>query len=68
MEAGPALRAAERAGLFRVPGPVITCTDRGVWEVVRGEAGIRLQDACLPRLLCRAALEVMGASKPREGV
>lgn len=68
MEAGPALRAAERAGLFRLPGLVVTCTDRGVWEIARAEAGIRLKDACLPRLLSRAALLVADTSHPREAV
>jgi hypothetical protein len=57
-EAAPALRAAERAGVFRHEGALISCTPGGVWHVTVGRAGIDLGDDCLPRLLARAALRL----------
>jgi hypothetical protein len=57
-EAAPALRAAERAGVFREEGAVLSCTSGGVWHVSVGRAGIDLKDDCLPRLLARAALRL----------
>lgn len=58
LEPGPALRAAERAGLFAGEGVALSCTAAGLWRVSTRE--VRLEDECLPRLLSRAALRLIG--------
>lgn len=61
---GPALRAAERAGLFRGTGVVISCSPEGVWRLQGPTAVAGMEDECLPRLLSRAALRL--ARRPPE--
>lgn len=57
LEPGPALRAAERAGLFEGEGVVVSCSTAGVWRIHGPEVDV--EDECLPRLLCRAAIRVV---------
>lgn len=57
-EPAPALRAAERAGLFAGEGALLSCTPGGLWRVLVERAAIEMDDDCLPRLLCRAALRL----------
>lgn len=52
----PALRAAERAGVFTGEGALLSCTPGGRWHISVRRAGIDMVDESLPRLLCRAAL------------
>ena len=65
-EPAPALRAAERAGLFRDDGVRISCSHGGVWHLIDERAGIDLEDDCLPRLLCRAALRLVEVGPTEE--
>jgi hypothetical protein len=58
LEPGPALRAAERAGLFGDPGVSLSCSTGGAWRLSAGRWGVELDDDCLPRLLAQAALRV----------
>ncbi|HEX9886956.1 MAG TPA: hypothetical protein VGA70_10735 [Longimicrobiales bacterium] len=60
LEPGPALRAAERAGVFRAQGAALSCTPGGVWHVTVAQGGIDMDDESLPRLLSRAALRLVG--------
>lgn len=55
-DAGLAIRAAERAGLFSGEGARLIATDTGSWTLVAPDAQLRVQDGSLPRLLCRASL------------
>jgi hypothetical protein len=55
---GPALRAAERAGVFADEGARLSCTPGGVWHLSLERAGLDLENESLPRLLCRAALRL----------
>lgn len=64
LEPGPALRAAERAGLFTGEGVAVRCSPTGTWTVESSD--VRLEDECLPRLLSRAALRLV-AGGVREG-
>lgn len=64
LEPGPALRAAERAGLFAGDGVTVSCSPTGTWKVVSSR--VALEDDCLPRLLSRAALRLV-AGDAREG-
>lgn len=64
LEPGPALRAAERAGLFAGHGVAVSCSSTGTWKVQR--SAVQLEDECLPRLLSRAALRV-GPGDERRG-
>lgn len=58
LEPGPALRAAERAGLFMGEGVAVSCSSAGTWKVE--SADMELEDDCLPRLLSRAAVQLAG--------
>lgn len=58
-EPGPALRAAERAGLFADEGARLSCTPGGTWRVSLERAAIDVEDDSFPRLLCRAALQLV---------
>lgn len=64
LEPGPALRAAERAGLFVGDGISVSCSSTGTWKV--GWSDVELEDDCLPRLLSRAALRLV-AGDTRQG-
>lgn len=64
LEPGPALRAAERAGLFGGSGVRLRCSAAGTWSVERDD--LRLDDDCLPRLLSRAALRVSAERRERD--
>ena len=64
LEPGPALRAAERAGLFVGGGVAVSCSSTGTWKV--GWSDIELEDDCFPRLLSRAALRLV-AGDVRQG-
>lgn len=64
LEPGPALRAAERAGLFTGDGVAVSCSSTGTWKVVSWN--VALEDECLPRLLSRAALR-LAAGDVRQG-
>jgi hypothetical protein len=58
-EPGPALRAAERAGLFADPGVSVSCKPEGAWRLIAEAWSIELADEFLPRLLVRAALRLV---------
>lgn len=66
--ASPALRAAERAGLFAGTGASLSCAPDGTWRihVRRAEMAIELEDDSLPRLLCSAALRCVAEAPDRE--
>lgn len=56
-----ALRAAERAGVFRSPGALLYCAQGGAWRLSIERPAFRGTDECLPRLLCRAAVAAVDA-------
>lgn len=57
-EAGPALRVAERAGVFRGEGAVLSCTAVGCWRLVVASPRVELEGEHLPRILALAALDL----------
>lgn len=67
-EPGPALRAAERAGLFADPGVSLSCNADGAWRLLAKARSIEVADEFLPRLLTRAVLQLVpgeqGGRKP----
>jgi len=67
-EAGSALRAAERAGVFGEDGATLSCTPRGVWRLSIRRAVLELEDDCLPRLLARAALAMDRGHAPERPI
>lgn len=65
LEAGPALRASERAGVFGGEGARLSCSRDGTWRILcPGVAEDR--DECLPRLLARVALARARTAAPGE--
>ena len=66
-EPAPALRAAERAGLFAGGGTVLSCTPAGRWRLAAVSGEVEMEDDCLPRLLCRAALRLAGGDAGCDG-
>jgi len=67
-EVAPALRAAERAGLFAGKGATLSCRRTGQWRVSVERTGLDLEDEVLPRLLCRAALRLLARERTEEEV
>jgi hypothetical protein len=67
-EVTPALRAAERTGLFHDGGAIISCTGDAAWRLSAERAGIEVQDDFLPRLLARAALRLRNLDVAEEGI
>jgi hypothetical protein len=66
-EPGPALRAAERAGLFVEPGISLSCSAGGSWRLSTGRQGVGLDDDCLPRLFAQAALRLVRGDRDERG-
>lgn len=65
-DAGLALRAAERAGLFRGQGVRLSASPTGRWSLRRSQDGEPMEDDALPRLLCRAGLRCVDETSARE--
>lgn len=65
-DAGFAVRAGERAGMFRGRGLRLSCSPMGRWRVVVDDPELSLEDDRLPRLLCRAVLRWLDLTSPEE--
>lgn len=65
-DAGFALRAGERAGMFRGRGLRLSCSPMGRWRVTVDDPELSLEDDRLPRLLCRAVLRWLDLTSPEE--